>query len=127
MSALLPNVSAKTGDDARCHTNRFSLPPSYLLSPAPPAPPRHCPAAAFLVPGTCARGSRQLAEMALQQAPASSLARAPAAPPRSSFSAPWPALRQPAPARRRAAASTAARIITMRVASKQAYICRDCG
>ncbi|XP_039824286.1 uncharacterized protein LOC120686179 [Panicum virgatum] len=65
--------------------------------------------------------------MALQQAPASSLARAPAPPPRSSFSAPWPALRQPAPAQRRAAASTAARIITMRVASKQAYICRDCG
>ncbi|XP_039777121.1 uncharacterized protein LOC120644535 [Panicum virgatum] len=62
--------------------------------------------------------------MALQ-APASSLARAPAAPLRSSFSAPWPALRLPAPARRRAGAAAAR--ITMRVASKQAYICRDCG
>lgn len=62
--------------------------------------------------------------MALQ---APSLMRAPAAqrsaPPRPSFSAPW-SLRLPAPARRRVA--TAARI-TMRVASKQAYICRDCG
>jgi hypothetical protein len=63
--------------------------------------------------------------MAMQAAPASSLARAPAAPAlRSSFSAsPW-SVRMPAPARRRVA--TAARI-TMRVASKQAYICRDCG
>ncbi|WVZ51436.1 hypothetical protein U9M48_002584 [Paspalum notatum var. saurae] len=66
--------------------------------------------------------------MALQ---APCLLRAPAAhrsaPLRTTFSAPW-SLRMPAPARRRpvARAATAARI-TMRVASKQAYICRDCG
>ncbi|CAN6372222.1 unnamed protein product, partial [Urochloa humidicola] len=65
--------------------------------------------------------------MALQQAPASSLqARAPAAPLRSSFSTPW-SVRLPAPARRRAARAATAARITMRVASKQAYICRDCG
>ncbi|XP_066342747.1 uncharacterized protein [Miscanthus floridulus] len=68
--------------------------------------------------------------MALQ-AP-SSLLRAPApaqrsAPPlRSSFSTPC-SLRLPAPARRRVARAATAARITMRVASKQAYICRDCG
>jgi hypothetical protein len=41
----------------------------------------------------------------------------------SSFCVSW-SVRLPAPSRRRVA--TAARI-TMRVASKQAYICRDCG
>lgn len=65
--------------------------------------------------------------MALQ---APSLLRAPAAPSserlRSSFSAPW-SLRMPAPARRRVARAATAARITMRVASKQAYICRDCG
>ncbi|KAL6890216.1 hypothetical protein ACP4OV_008979 [Aristida adscensionis] len=67
--------------------------------------------------------------MALQ-APSSSLMRAPATPAtplRSSFCAPWsvrlPAARRQGGGRR---AATAARI-TMRVTSKQAYICRDCG
>jgi hypothetical protein len=66
--------------------------------------------------------------MAMQAAPASFLARAPAAPAlRSSFSAsPW-SVRMPAPARRRVARAATAARITMRVASKQAYICRDCG
>ncbi|XP_062183149.1 uncharacterized protein LOC133887215 [Phragmites australis] len=72
--------------------------------------------------------------MALQ-APTSSLLRAPATPSsdrsarlRSSFCAPW-SVRLPAPSPSRlrlATAATAARI-TMRVASKQSYICRDCG
>ncbi|KAJ1253435.1 hypothetical protein BS78_K257300 [Paspalum vaginatum] len=65
--------------------------------------------------------------MALQ---APSLLRAPAAgrpaPLRTPFSAPW-SLRMPAPARRRVARAATAARITMRVASKQAYICRDCG
>nr|CAB3489915.1 unnamed protein product [Digitaria exilis] len=68
--------------------------------------------------------------MALQ---APSLLRAPAAAERSaaaplwsSFSAPS-AVRLPAPARRRVARVATAARITMRVASKQAYICRDCG
>ncbi|CAM0879440.1 unnamed protein product [Alopecurus aequalis] len=68
--------------------------------------------------------------MALQlQAP--SLLRAPAGRPalRSAFCAPPLSVRMPAPSR---AMSTAAARITMRfggggVASKQAYICRDCG
>ncbi|KAL6654162.1 hypothetical protein ACP70R_007627 [Stipagrostis hirtigluma subsp. patula] len=66
------------------------------------------------------------------QAPTSSMLRAPAAPSpdrpalRSSFSAPW-SVRLPAPARRRAARAATAARITMRVTSKQAYICRDCG
>ncbi|XP_062196886.1 uncharacterized protein LOC133899873 [Phragmites australis] len=71
--------------------------------------------------------------MALQ-APTSSLLRAPArtpssdrhALPRPSFCAPW-SVRVPAPARRPVARSATAARITMRVASKQAYICRDCG
>nr|CAB3491665.1 unnamed protein product [Digitaria exilis] len=64
----------------------------------------------------------------LLRAPAAAERSAAAPPLRSSFSAPW-AVRVPAPAARRRvarAAATAARI-TMRVASKQAYICRDCG
>ncbi|OEL23550.1 hypothetical protein BAE44_0015434 [Dichanthelium oligosanthes] len=61
------------------------------------------------------------AAMALLQAPASSLARAPRL--RPSFSAPWSVV----PARRRVARVATAARITMRVASKQAYICRDCG
>ncbi|EES09846.1 hypothetical protein BDA96_05G148900 [Sorghum bicolor] len=66
--------------------------------------------------------------MALQVQAPSSLLRAPApAPLRSSFSSAPCSLRLPAPARRRVARAAAAARITMRVASKQAYICRDCG
>ncbi|GJN25475.1 hypothetical protein PR202_gb13305 [Eleusine coracana subsp. coracana] len=65
--------------------------------------------------------------MALQ---APSMMRAPAADRpaalQSSFCATW-SVRLPAPARRRAARAATAARITMRVASKQAYICRDCG
>lgn len=96
-----------------------SPPHSYLLSTACYPSPRRARVRSVL--GHC---SALAAAMALQ---APSLMRAPApqrsAPPRPSFSAPW-SLRLPAPARRRVA--TAPRI-TMRVASKQAYICRDCG
>lgn len=98
-------------------------PPHPILISSPPLAIRRLAARAYVrsVLGHC---SALAAAMALQ---APSLMRAPAAqrsaPPRPSFSAPW-SLRLPAPARRRVA--TAARI-TMRVASKQAYICRDCG
>ncbi|TVU24610.1 hypothetical protein EJB05_27058 [Eragrostis curvula] len=68
--------------------------------------------------------------MAMQ---APSLLRAPATPAadrpaalRSPFSAPW-SVRLPAPARRRVARAATAARITMRTASKQTYICRDCG
>ncbi|PUZ45060.1 hypothetical protein GQ55_8G189800 [Panicum hallii var. hallii] len=116
------------------------IPSRSLLSPRPrqlrlviaplplPRPAAPCRPLALACRSPCARGSRQLAEMALQ-AP-SSLLRAPerpSAPLRSSFSAPWLGLRLPAPARRRAARAATAARITMRVASKQAYICRDCG
>ncbi|CAN6381390.1 unnamed protein product, partial [Urochloa humidicola] len=102
-----------------CHQS--ARPPSPLISSPPPG----IAAALHRLAPALARASS--AAMALQ-APASSLARTPAAAAqlRSTFSAPW-SVRLPAPARRRVARAATAARITMRVASKQAYICRDCG